>query len=115
MILYPFSDRRPVPQLDPEIQRLRRLVRDLDLIGAGKHPGERELANAPTLDNWSLAERRQVSLVGRVHGHPNIADGRQAGTSILLLLAPERGYARTFNRFYKLGDRFQLSDRWDFR
>ncbi|WP_199084547.1 DUF6634 family protein [Bosea sp. ASV33] len=114
-MIYPHPDLRPVPELAPEIEKLRHLVRDLDRIRMGKHPGVRELGGAPTITDWSPAERREVALVGRVHGHPTIEDGRQAGTSILFFLAPELGYARTLSRFYKLGDRFQLSDRWDFR
>jgi hypothetical protein len=114
-VLYPFSDPRPVPELGPTVDKLRRLVRDVEKIQAGKHPGELELSDAPTLDDWSPAERRELALVGTVHGHPTIEDGRQAATSLVLFVAPELDYARTINRFYRLGDRFRLSDRWDFR
>lgn len=114
-VYYPFSDPRPVPELGPEVDKLRRLVRDLGRIQAGEHPGERELADAPTLDDWSPCERGELALVGKVHGHPTVEDGRPAATSIALFVAPELCYARTFNRFYRLGDRFRLSDRWDYR
>jgi len=114
-MIYPFADRRPAPQLTPEIERLRRLLADLERIRDGEHPDESVLADAPTIDHWSLAERRTVALVGKVDDHPTIKNGRQVCTSDLFFLAPELGYARTFNRFYALGRRHLISDRWDFR
>ncbi|QEL21946.1 hypothetical protein FQV39_04655 [Bosea sp. F3-2] len=114
-MIYPFVDRRPVSELAPETERLRSLLADLERIQIGHHPDGIELAGAPTIEHWSLAERRTVALVGKVNGHPTIPNGRSACTSDLWFIAPALGYARTLNRFYALGERHHLSDRWDFR
>uniref|UniRef100_A0A9E7ZRG8 Uncharacterized protein n=1 Tax=Bosea sp. NBC_00436 TaxID=2969620 RepID=A0A9E7ZRG8_9HYPH len=114
-VIYPFSDTRPVPQLDPELDRLRRLLEDLEQIRAGHHPGRLDLANAPTIDNWCIAERRTIALAGAVNKHPTIPNGRSVCTSDLWIIAPALGYARTLNRLYALGSRHHLSDRWNFR
>ena len=50
----------PAPQLEAEIIRLRRLVRDLEDIRRGRHPGKAALASCPKiysstdLDQWEL-------------------------------------------------------------
>jgi len=114
-MIYPHPDRRPVPELGPEVEQLRRLLKDLEQIRAGHHPGEADLSKAPTIDNWCIAERRTIALAGAVTGHPTIPDGRSVCTSDLWIIAPSLGYARTLNRLYALGSRHHLSDRWDFR
>lgn len=114
-MIYMSTDRRPVPELAPETQRLRGLLADLERIQAGHHPDEVDLANAPTIDNWCIAERRTIALAGAVNKHPTIPNGRSVCTSDLWFIAPALGYARTLNRFYALGSRHHLSDRWDFR
>lgn len=114
-MMYTFADQRPVPQLTPEIDRLSRLLTDLERIRTGHHPGEHDLASAPIIDHWSLTERRTIALVGKVDGHPTISNGRRVCTSDLWFVAPALGYARTLNRLYALGRRHHLSDRWDFR
>ncbi|WP_377848552.1 DUF6634 family protein [Bosea sp. UC22_33] len=114
-MIYPHHDRRPVPELAPEIERLTRLVADLERIRSGHHPDEAELVGAPMLEHWSPAEHRTIALVGTVDGHPTIPNGRQVCTSDLWMIAPELSYARTLNRFYRLGARHHLSDRWNYR
>lgn len=100
---YLIKDRSPVPELDIEINRLRELLRDLENIRVGQHPGQRMLADAATLDNWEVTVRPEPCLTGVIHGHPRIEDGRSAITTELWLLAPTLGYARTLSRFYALG------------
>ncbi|MDX3808730.1 DUF6634 family protein [Bosea thiooxidans] len=115
LMIYPHSDRRPVPELDPEVDRLGHLLNDLERIQAERHPTETDLSKAPTLENWCIAERRTIALAGVVTGHPTIPNGRTVCTSDLWIVAPSLGYARTLNRLYALGSRHHLSDRWDFR
>ncbi|MBD2746626.1 hypothetical protein IC232_07915 [Microvirga sp. BT688] len=93
----------PVPQLLPEIARLKRLVADMEAIAAGLHPRRDVLDRAPLLNGWTLSLQTEPCLTGVVEGHPEIADLRPAVTSGLWVLAPELGYARTLNRFYALG------------
>lgn len=54
----------------------------------------------PILEDWSLFGD---CLVGRVSGHPTIADGRQVITSRLEKLDTQLGVAKTRNREYWLG------------
>lgn len=114
-MIYTLADRRPVPELAPDINRLSSLLADLERIREGKHPDAPVLADAPRLDRWSMAERRTIALVGTVANHPTIGNGRQVCTSDLWFVAPALGYARTVNRFYALGRRHQISDRRDFQ
>jgi hypothetical protein len=97
-------DRSPGPQLDAEIALLRELLRDLERIRVGQHPGRRTLNDAPVLENWKVTVRTEPCLTGIVHGHPRIQDRRTTITSQLWLLAPKLGYARTLSRFYALGE-----------
>lgn len=58
---------------------------------------------APLLSDWALAvEPASVyRLVGVVSGHPIIADG-WCTTSVVLVIAPQRQWARTISRLYRL-------------
>lgn len=114
-MIYAFADRRPVPELAPEIERLSRLLQALERIRAGDHPDEAELASAPMIDKWSLADRHTIALVGNVHRHPTIPNARPVCTSDLWFVAPALGYARTLNRFYVLGRQHDMSDRRGFQ
>ncbi|MGM5035013.1 DUF6634 family protein [Tardiphaga sp. 803_E3_N1_3] len=98
------KDRSPSPQLDVEINLLRELLRDLERVRVGQHPGRQVLDDAPVLENWKVTVRTEPCLTGIVRGHPRIQDRRSAITSQLWLLAPELGYARTLSRFYALGE-----------
>lgn len=92
-------------ELQFEIERLRRLADDLDLIQRGRHPSRKLLANAPRIESWRLAARPAVCLTGCVFGHPHIKEGGIGVTSDLWAIAAARGYARTRSRFYVLGKR----------
>jgi len=91
------------PELELEIQRLRRLAYDLDLIQHGRHPSRELLAAAPRIEGWHLAARPTACLTGCVFGHPWIKEGGVGITTGLWAIAPRLGYARTLSRFYVLG------------
>ncbi|MCQ8782915.1 DUF6634 family protein [Mangrovibrevibacter kandeliae] len=93
----------PAKDIASVIERLRRLLADLERIEAGWRPTLRDLGNAPHLEDWQIVHRMLPSLAGVVHEHPVIADGHRTLTSDLWLIAPELGFARTFSRFYRLG------------
>ena len=62
-----------------------------------------ELDVAPVLDNWSLGMTRKApALTGTVSGHPKIKDG-MLHSSELMIIDPNRRWARTLSRFYVLG------------
>uniref|UniRef100_E6VQ05 Uncharacterized protein n=1 Tax=Rhodopseudomonas palustris (strain DX-1) TaxID=652103 RepID=E6VQ05_RHOPX len=103
---YMVTGRIPVPELRSDIERLRRLLEDLESIRRGDHPSAGRIAKAPVLNNWEMAQRLELCLSGVVNGHPIITDDKEAYTSALWVISPELGYARTFSRLYKLGAPF---------
>ncbi|MGE8131663.1 DUF6634 family protein [Methylobacterium sp. NPDC080182] len=95
----------PFPRLAKEAARYRRLAEDLEPIARGIHPDEMLLKDSPILYGWKFFFRPVPHLTGIVHGHPILSDGRMCYTSQLITLNPDRNYARTLSRFYRLGIR----------
>jgi len=79
------------------------LSHDMDDICVHGRPYHFALANAPRLENWSFAALFSPCLVGEVTGHPLLGDRPSIHTSQLMVLDAERGWARTWSRFYRLG------------
>lgn len=75
---------------------------DLELIKRLQAPTIRDFAAAPVIDDWYLGQRLEPALVGRVNGHPIVADGPVVSSG-LYYLDPVAGYARTLSRWYRLG------------
>lgn len=73
-------------------------------IQSGKHPTTQEIDAAPKMSGWVLAPLGGGlhQLVGLVAGHPNIADGT-CSTSAVLVMDPDKKWARTVSRLYALG------------
>lgn len=71
----------------------------------GELPTEAELADAPLLTGWVLGQEQggYCRLGGFVSRHPRLADG-WCWTSVVLFLEPNRRWARTVSRFYRLDD-----------
>lgn len=90
-------------QINEHLDRLRRLLADVEALAAGHGPNAATLADAPELANWALAAHATPCLVGEFLGHPKIRYGQTGKTSDLWILAPSYGYARTLSRFYRLG------------
>jgi len=68
-------------------------------------PTQEELDQAPTLHRWCGARLGcSPFLLGYVTGHPILRWGARAHTSVLLQVSPHLGWARTWNRFYVLGE-----------
>ena len=67
----------------------------------------------PILENWSVGvpnpnpylppEAQVLHLQGKVHGHPNFADGDQITTSAIVSHDYSRRLVSTRNRTYRLG------------
>ncbi|KAB2793772.1 hypothetical protein F9K96_00945 [Brucella anthropi] len=93
-------------QLEIEINMLKALVTDLERIFNGEHPDERQLSNSPAITCWKLSARRATCLEGVLFEHPRLGQIVPNGiTSELWLLDLDRNYARTFSRFYRLGQK----------
>ncbi|MFP4362145.1 MAG: DUF6634 family protein [Alphaproteobacteria bacterium] len=95
----------------PPAARQRRLDSaraDLERLGRGKRPTASDLADAPLLEAWSIAERSgYAALFGNVTGHPRLPDGSWIHTSSLVWLCEHGTAARSFNRWYRLGRRLE--------
>lgn len=61
------------------------------------------------IDRWCLARRTVPCLIGIPTGHPQIADGQPFFTSELFFLDPKRSLARSFSRWYELGEQVEPS------
>ncbi|KSV87576.1 hypothetical protein N184_30960 [Sinorhizobium sp. GL28] len=81
------------------VSHLRRLASDIESLDtSGPDSGD-----VVAINSWSLAQRPVPCLIGRPIGHPAIADDRAARTSELFYFDPEKGLARSFSRWYRLG------------
>src|SRR5919109_3655879 len=82
---------------------LEALVDDLRRIADGTAPTYDDLVDAPFLDAWVVTTRSERCLTGCVSGHP-LLDGPVIKTSTLWSGDGSQGWARTYSRFYRLGD-----------
>ncbi|KAB1070033.1 DUF6634 family protein [Methylobacterium planeticum] len=88
-----------------EAIRLESALAAFDRLTAGAGPDRYELEAAPLLSDWrrSLMPSVEPVLIGAVEGHPRLSGRRHVATSRLLALDPQAGWARTLNRWYRLG------------
>ncbi|MDO9640833.1 MAG: hypothetical protein Q7J44_20065, partial [Pseudotabrizicola sp.] len=64
-----------------------------------------ELDAAPLLATWCAGVMDPTPrLFGKVTGHPRLRDGARIITSPYLQVNPEQAWARTWSRYYRLGD-----------
>ena len=96
-------------QIEEHLDRLRRLLIDVEALASGRHPTAAALDLAPIIEDWALATRSAPCLTGQFLGHPKIRSGRAGRTSDLWIHAPSHGYARTLTRLYRLGDRAPIN------
>ena len=93
--------------LDDLADRARRLADDLDRLIADGRPSAADLAGAPVIDMWRPARRFAPALMGLVDGHPILKSSKPKMTSELFAIVTSSngsGYARTWSRWYALGD-----------
>lgn len=90
-------------ELDAELQRLRRLVSDLDRINRGVPIEDLERPVA-LLDSWVQGIRPAPCLMGLATDHPTLpGEGRSIVTSDLLIISDDGQWARTRSNWYRLG------------
>ena len=86
----------------PERERIAVFLDYLETLSSSWPTGG-ELEKAPLLNDWcAIHDTDTVILIGYVTGHPHIRDQGRARTSLVLQVHPEAGWARTWNRFYRL-------------
>ncbi len=95
--------------LSRDIERLEALAADFWALASPLDRRQlynsRTMASAPLLEEWRLAVRPMPCLEGLATGHPLLpGNKRLIVTSDLWLFSPELGLARTFSRWYRLGE-----------
>lgn len=80
------------------VHRLRELADELEIPSI--------TVNRPTarIDQWTVARRAVPCLIGVPTSHPNISDGEPLYSSELFYLDPQKRIARSFSRWYELGE-----------
>ena len=102
---------RSLQAIRAEVDRLEQLAADLEMVsGTVPFSADQMLVRAypaaPILDEWRVAVRPVVCLVGLSTGHPRLpGDRRSIVTSEIFLISEELGWARSFSRWYRLGRR----------
>lgn len=91
------------PLVRNEIAKLRSLADDLERLANGEAPTVADLDGSPLLSAYYTSRRTVQCLIGRVEGHPIISD-KMVTTSDLWAIAPQHGWARTYSRWYRLGE-----------
>lgn len=87
----------------PEKDRIAAFLDHLEALSNGT-PASGELERAPELNDWcAIRDCDTIIMIGIVTGHPHIRDQGRARTSLLLQIQPKLGWARTWNRYYRLG------------
>lgn len=94
------------PELQAQLKAYRSITRDLERVIRGEAPTETDLSNAPMLDMWCFATSQDLCLVGYVADHPLIGSG-PVTSSTLCILDPHGNWARTYSRWYRLGNRLE--------
>ena len=87
-----------------EMERLGRLIADIEHIHSGASPEALAGDESPVLDRWVIGQRFVPCLAGLSTGHPLLpGNNRLIGTSDLWMLSEDRCWARTLSRWYRLG------------
>lgn len=93
----------------PEREKIALFLDHIEALSSGA-PTTDELEKAPVLNQWcAIHDSDTVILIGYVAGHPHIRDQGRARTSLVLQVHPDKGWARTWNRFYRLGSPSRLT------
>ena len=108
-----------LPSSDPgDLAAIAAQARDLAdalrrLAYNGGRPSAADLAGATVIDCWLPTTRLAPALIGLVTGHPRVGSESAKGTitSEVFAVNTTAGWARTWSRFYRLGDAAPTSDR----
>lgn len=102
-----FEDDRDLYENDQPQDLAGQVRRFLDRVChlSTAEPAPEELDRAPVLHQW-CAVRLGTSpfLIGQSTGHPRLRWGARTRTSVLLQIARDLSWGRTWNRYYKLSE-----------
>jgi len=91
---------------DPAITAVLREFDRLRAQFADDQPTDDDFAQAPIITSWRWTTHGGFpALDGIVTGHPDVPDGRRCATSAVLVVDKLERWARTKNRWYRLGPR----------
>ncbi|WP_199084643.1 DUF6634 family protein [Bosea sp. ASV33] len=93
------------------IRLLQALTDDLTDIVAGTRPTSQDLREAVVMRNFVIGQHQVPNLIGLADGHPRLGT-RLITTSQLFFVDPNRKWARTFSRFYRLEHGSETADLW---
>jgi hypothetical protein len=94
----------PYGSLNSLQESLTSLLRDIRDLRTGDIPRSIDLRAAPIIDKWSYGLVPAPCLVGSVRGHPVLGNLARVHTSELILIDQEHRWARTWSRYYRLGE-----------
>jgi hypothetical protein len=89
--------------IDPLCRELEKLTCDLRSLSQGSQPSEQDLQACPFLDRWSFGFLPAPCLLGAIPQHPMFGTCPHIHTSELVLIDPQKRWARTWSKFYRLG------------
>lgn len=84
------------------MRKLRALADDLERLAAGQTPPEADLADAAIVNAYEFVARPVPALYGLNDGHPRLSSPTLTTTQ-LWVLNDRDGWARTYSRYYRLG------------
>ena len=95
-----YGDDQPV-DLAGRVRRFLNRVKHL----SSASPTPQELGQAPILNQWCAVRLGSSPfLLGQSTGHPLLRWGARTRTSVLIRIAPDQSWARTWNRYYALSE-----------
>lgn len=80
------------------------LAHDIDELRVNGQPRNVDLRTAPVLEAWMSGGLVAPCLLGAVIGHPLLGSRPHIHTSQLIAMDADLGWARTWSRFYRLGE-----------
>lgn len=83
---------------------LTNLLEDVRKLETGEAISPNGLNNAPIIDKWEFGLVPTRCIVGAISGHPYLSPGARARTSQIILCDATNGWARTWSRYYRLGE-----------
>ncbi|WP_439923651.1 DUF6634 family protein [Nitrobacter sp. JJSN] len=89
--------------ISPLCRELEKLTCDLRSLSQDSQPSEQDLQACPVLDRWSFGFLPAPCLVGAISHHPLLGAHPHIHTSELVLIDPQKRWARTWSQFYRLG------------
>lgn len=102
-----FEDDRDLYGNDQPQDLAGRVRHFLDRVGnlSSTAPSQEELDRAPVLHGWCAVRLGSSPfMLGQCTGHPLLRWGARTRTSVLIRIAPDQSWARTWNRYYALSE-----------